>query len=205
MPAPLVHMTFAQAYRERHRPELDERELLRGTVFPDVRRLAGIPREATHRKGVSLDDVARQTDAWWVGWWLHSYLDEAWNNFFVGQGLVVNPLMDEATWRALKTAEEIGVAERIEGRERLAKLFEGPLGSNELASESAPDATRRWYGFVAWLLREPYEPESWGRMMQAVGDSSAAEVEELLPLVEQFRQSTVWQGRLDKLHIDLEY
>ena len=204
MPASLTHIAYALTYRRRRPDDLDEAGLLRGTIFPDVRRAAGIERDLTHRLGVALAEVDSETDAWQAGWLLHSHLDPVWNEFFWSRGLAPDKVMNQLTWRALKMAEDILVFEQIlpEERVRLAKIFEAPLGREELESPAPAEAVRAWYDFTAWRLREPYEAASWIRRLPAVGESAEV-ARKLAPLIEQYRRDPAWQERLHELHREL--
>ena len=86
MPAPLAHAAYGREYLKR-RPELDRRSFMRGTMFPDIRKLAGLPRDFSHRFGVTMRRVDHEADAWWAGSLAHSYLDEAWIGFFAKGGV----------------------------------------------------------------------------------------------------------------------
>jgi hypothetical protein len=202
MPAPLVHIAYAQIYLDT-RPELDVRKFMRGTVFPDVRRGANISRDLTHNFQATLADANRQSDSWQAGWWLHSYMDLAWNAWFVSMGLVVDDeAMGEETWRALKTAEEAKIFDHIKERNKIADMFEGALDEEELSSPAAAKPIQEWYSFVAWKLKEPYAPASWKEMLMKVGEP-ADSVEALLPIIDQYLHDEVWQQRLRELHLHL--
>jgi hypothetical protein len=205
MPTSLIHMAYGRAYRQ-GRPELNERELLRGTVFPDVRRLAGVARHLTHSNEATLADADKQADAWQAGWWLHSYQDLAWNKFFIDRGLVANKAMSELKWLALKFLEEVVVFEAVpaEERERLAGMLEGPLTEHERASEADNDKITHWYSSVAWRLRNTYEPASWGKALEEAG-IGAGEVRELVKLMTEFRKQSEWLERLEELRREFGY
>lgn len=75
--APVVHAYCAQLYFKTKQYTPREQELFMiGTLFPDIRYLAHIPRTRTHRKQVTLQEIRATKDPFEAGLLFHSYVDE---------------------------------------------------------------------------------------------------------------------------------
>lgn len=203
MPAPLAHLAHAQAYLRR-RPELDVRAVVRGALFPDIRHLAGLGRELTHRSGVTLGEIEVETDGWKVGWLLHNYLDDAWNEYFFQFGLKFGRAEDEMMWLALKLAEEIGLYDGIVDGVAMVAAFDGRPEAAELAVGASLEAIAAWDAFIAWKLTHAFEPVEWGEKILELG-YTRAEVAVLVPLIQQVMADERWMGRMVGLHETLGY
>ena len=76
--APATHVFFAEHYMNRCKQKYTQKEraaFLRGTLFPDIRYLAHIPRSKTHASHVTLKDVIQQRNPFIAGKLFHSFLD----------------------------------------------------------------------------------------------------------------------------------
>lgn len=202
MPAQLVHLRYAFEYLREH-TEFDRSEFLRGTTFPDIRRMAGLERVITHPEEVALDDVNAEADSWQAGLILHSYLDVAWNRYFGGIGLPADHLPDK-TWSAVKIAEESAYCGRLSGREEGMAALRRPAMPQELAYGVTPELLERWYTFVIWKLEVPYDPQLW-REHAVATDFEAAKMERLLGRVEAIRADQMWLQRIAGLQKVLGY
>lgn len=77
--APGVHILCAQIYFKNCRPNYTQAqrdEFIRGTLFPDIRYIARIPRSKTHQKNVTLDQVKKAPSPFKAGMLFHAYVDE---------------------------------------------------------------------------------------------------------------------------------
>ena len=201
MPAPLVHIAYAVAY-SKQRPELDEALLVRGTAFPDIRRMAGLSREVTHHYGLTLSDVAAETDAWQAGFLLHSYLDKAWDEYFASRGMVDGEPSDDLHRLAVKLAEEADYYGMSTPNNALAQVFELAPLPQELALGASAEIIQRWNSFVSWKLSTPHGMASWEYQAERVG-YEPHEIAKVMLLVKEIRGSEAWQERLSSLHHDL--
>lgn len=201
MPAQLVHLAYAQNYLAAH-ADVDQTAFLRGTCFADIRRMAGMEREKTHRSGVTLGEMEAEPDAWRAGLLLHSYLDEKWNQFFVDRGLRVDNDLTERVWSSVKIAEEAAFCGTISGREALADAMDAPAMEQELGYNIDEALLGRWYGFIAWKLRHRFDLEVWRREAAVIG-FDLKKLDRLLGRVEPIRADPQWQARFDVLHREL--
>ncbi len=75
--APVVHAYCAQQFfKTRYYTPLEQQLFMIGTLFPDIRYLARIPRTRTHRKRVTLQEIRATRDPFEAGLLFHSYVDE---------------------------------------------------------------------------------------------------------------------------------
>lgn len=202
MPAQLTHLNYAAKYLET-RPEIDRAKFLRGTAFPDIRRMAGIERHVTHRWGVTLEDVAAEAGPWQAGLLLHSYLDEEWNWFFRRLGIPADTYTPKI-WAAVKIAEESELCGRMPERQEVAAILSGPALPEELGFGVTPESLERWYAFIIWKLLTPFDLDAW-RTHAVETHFEAAKMERLLGRVEEIRHDPVWQERLAQLHEQLGF
>ncbi len=200
MPALLLHLAYAQAHLAKH-PKLGELEVFRASVFPDIRMIALLPREQTHQLGLRLDEIENETDSWRVGWLLHSYLDEAWNEF-VGESDEEVDHDSELKWRAIKLAEEADYFESMHNGEHIAGMFEAEPLQAELEIVDDPLTIERWNRYVVSKLRYSFDAEYLRRRAALVG-TSIEDVDKLLELIEQIRGDRGWLARFDELHSKL--
>lgn len=76
---PVTHIYLAERYFKLCKPEYTKEQraaFKRGTLRPDVRKLARIPRTKTHVKDVQLKDILTTQDPFVAGQLFHSYVDE---------------------------------------------------------------------------------------------------------------------------------
>lgn len=202
MPAQLTHLKYATQYLE-GRPELEATAFWRGTIFPDIRRMASIERHVTHRWGVTLEDVAAETNSWQAGLLLHSFLDEEWNWFFRRIGVPADAYTPKI-WAAVKIAEESELCGRLPEREVIVAALNGPALPEELKFAVTPQSLERWHAFIIWKLETPFDLDAW-RMHAVETHFEAAKMERLLGRVEDIRHDPLWQGRLEQLHESIGY
>ena len=80
---PVTHAYLAERFLHLH-PEYREETVysfMRGTLFPDIRSMAAIPREKTHALGVKLKEVYGSKTAFQAGFLFHSFVDEKREKF----------------------------------------------------------------------------------------------------------------------------
>lgn len=76
---PIMHTLIANKFHEVSGQ--DKESFLRGTLFPDIRYIAKIPRSSTHEKNVSLQDILKTKNAFQAGKKLHSFVDATREKF----------------------------------------------------------------------------------------------------------------------------
>jgi hypothetical protein len=198
----LAHIAYAQEYLSKH-SELDEQRLMRGTMFPDIRAIAGLPREKTHRSNVTMAEIELEPDSWRVGWLLHNYLDDIWNEHFYAYGMRVGE--NEEMWLALKIAEEVGLFEKIQDRDKLAQHFDGVADSDELAFGASEESIKIWDDFIVWKLTAPFEVQIWKERAKTIGFDDEAATDALAGRIQIVVADPVWRGRFETTHLALGY
>ncbi len=75
---PLFHVVIAEKWMDAFEDYTEEerRSFILGTLFPDIRHLAGLPRESTHRYGWSVEELRAIEDPFFKGMMVHSFVDE---------------------------------------------------------------------------------------------------------------------------------
>lgn len=75
MAGPLSHIIYAEKVLRDLLPDKDGKLFIIGTLFPDIRALKVIDRDATHIVNVMFDDVRREQDSFRAGMLFHSLID----------------------------------------------------------------------------------------------------------------------------------
>ncbi len=109
--APVVHAYFAELYFKHCKPCYTQKErdaFLRGTLFPDIRYIASIPRTVTHKKDVTLDSIIATKSPFTAGLLFHTYVDE--QRECIAQSISIYEHLKEVPYRykalVLKTIED---------------------------------------------------------------------------------------------------
>jgi len=105
MPGSITHLAYAERYLRKN-PTRDLKKFILGTIFPDIRYIARIERDLTHKKfrpNLNLSAL----DSFKAGWKLHIYLDSQWNKIvknsrFYDSGCRENHVI----WTAAKIIED---------------------------------------------------------------------------------------------------
>ncbi len=75
---PVTHVILAQKWLdtcEKQYTPADRKNFIIGTLFPDVRYLADLPREKTHAAHITLEQIGSETNAFTAGSLFHSWVD----------------------------------------------------------------------------------------------------------------------------------
>jgi len=78
MAAPVAHIVLALLMLKGPFAEKDKEAFLAGTVFPDIRYIAGLSREETHKPNVTLEDIKKEPSSFKAGMYLHALVDKIW-------------------------------------------------------------------------------------------------------------------------------
>lgn len=75
----LFHVVIAEKWLETFEDynEEQKRAFILGTLFPDIRYLAQLPRQATHDRGLTIEEIRKIESPFIKGMKVHSYVDEA--------------------------------------------------------------------------------------------------------------------------------
>jgi len=69
--------------------EEEKKAFFQGTLFPDIRYIAGLPRKATHEYGFTLEQIKAVSDPFLKGIRVHVFVDEVRERFFKTQSLKI--------------------------------------------------------------------------------------------------------------------
>jgi hypothetical protein len=75
----LFHVVIAEKWLEAFEDYNEEqrRAFILGTIFPDIRYLAGLPRRATHERNLTIEEILEIENPFIKGMKVHSFVDEA--------------------------------------------------------------------------------------------------------------------------------
>ncbi len=109
--APVVHAHCAELYFRYCRPDYTQQQkdvFLRGTLFPDIRYIAKIPRSKTHEKQVTLHKIMKTKNPFTAGLLFHSYVDEQREAIAQKQKIYehLSDVPEKQKGRLLKTVED---------------------------------------------------------------------------------------------------
>jgi hypothetical protein len=201
MPAQLTHIAYAEGFLKSH-PQYEEAAFLRGTTFPDIRRLADIAWAKTHYYYVEMDDILAEKDSWQAGLMVHGYFDRQWNRYFANLKLPESNDMSHKLWSSVKIAQEAKFCGSFERREELARIFEAEPLAAERAFDVPDEKLKRWYSYIAWKLRVPYSLDARQEYAEGIG-FEAEKMDRLLERVEAVRLDPEWQERIAVLEAEL--
>ena len=77
--SPLYHALIGEKWLEafENYNEQEKHSFMLGTLFPDIRYIAHIPRAQTHEHGLSIEEIRQTPDPFIKGMRVHAYVDEA--------------------------------------------------------------------------------------------------------------------------------
>lgn len=122
---PVMHILTAELFFLHCRPHYTQAQrdaFIRGTLFPDIRYVAGLSRGSTHKKKVTLVEVCAQTDPFTAGKLFHSYIDQ---------------LRENCAWRE-KMYQYVSYEKPL--NKHLLKVIEDELVYKKIAKDSAISA-----------------------------------------------------------------
>lgn len=126
--APATHVFFAELYLNTCKPSYTQKEreaFIRGTLFPDIRYLAHIPRSKTHAYKLKLEDISNQKNPFIAGKLFHSFVDEQRQNIVKREKILaaVAPYVPERVGhQLLKLVEDELCYHAIDSKEALNAL-----------------------------------------------------------------------------------
>lgn len=87
MATQITHIAVAQNLFDRYFSQHSKRDFFIGTVFPDIRYLGGVSRDATHYYDLTFVDLTNESNAFLAGLKLHCLLDQVREAFVVREGV----------------------------------------------------------------------------------------------------------------------
>lgn len=157
---PMTHLYFAEYFCKVHGiwNEKSVREFMVGTLFPDIRYIAHIPRESTHFPLQGLQDVLQEERPFYAGMKFHAWVDIIREEIVVSSGIyeAVSPHAEGRDATFLKFIEEEILADFYDGR-KWSYCFDKSLVEERFFVSS--DVTlARWHEILQYSMN--YRP-SW--------------------------------------------
>ncbi|MFH0852681.1 MAG: hypothetical protein V1845_03710 [bacterium] len=155
MPGPITHLAYAERYLRKN-PSRDLKKFILGTIFPDIRYIAKIERDLTHKK-FRPDLNLSAIDSFKAGWKLHIYLDSQWNKIvktsrFYCPGNKDNLLV----WTAAKIIEDRIDRKKISDLAKYWRIIKNP-GSGSVLHISKDKIKLYYQANANYLIRGDYE------------------------------------------------
>lgn len=155
--APVTHIYFAELYMDICKPAYTKKEresFMRGTLFPDIRYLARIPRKKTHVYGLTLEDVINTKDAFTAGKLFHSFVDEQREKITEREKIyeLVKSIPKKAQHHFIKGVEDELCYKNIDVKFALHSLKEIDLREKE--SEIPYYTVRAWHRHLKNYLQQ---------------------------------------------------
>jgi len=184
MSAPDVHIILAEKVFDEDLSAFDRKDFMLGTIFPDIRYLAGIDRYQTHFKDLKLTDLA-QDNSFMAGAKFHSIVDEARMAYLETRG--VYPWLPKSQYihSALKFFEDEVLHDRLTGKDRLPGWFRA-LPYEQINFPVDRQCVDRWYPLLLEYLEAPPSKERIEKLVLGMGFKHE-EVAELNAVIGEIR------------------
>lgn len=153
---PVFHIYMAERLFERF-PQYCEGEKKRfvlGTLYPDIRYIAGIERSATHFKEVSIDEVLKAPTPFLAGMKFHSWVDNVRDEYVLSDGIYSRlppELPREQKPSFLKVVEDELLLPKL--NKTLCRGIFDRVDAEELAQGLTERVIERWHTFLLLFLR----------------------------------------------------
>lgn len=155
--APITHIYFAEQFIKKCKKEYTQKEkesFMRGTLWPDIRRLARIPRTKTHDKDVKLHDIIDAKDPFTAGRLLHCFVDEQRERITIREKVydLISMVPKNHQSKFLKGVEDEILYADINVKESLAALKE--YDKAERKGGIAQYDVRAWHKHLTTYLKQ---------------------------------------------------
>ena len=194
MPSEITHAVYAERFLKLH-PEYQRREFFIGTLFPDIRYMANIPRDTTHSHNLTLEHVLAEPDSFRAGMLYHSLMDDTWGQLFENYGILPYTSHTLSMYNALKSIEddirynETDIWAEVTGY--LADII-----SPELNFGVATATISHWHKIIAAeFMRPSGSANRWRFMAEEI--ISSDEEARIQVWIDKLRHDPLWLGRLD--------
>lgn len=147
MAAPIAHVFLAVGFLSVVAGRFNEKEFIRGTLFPDIRYLKVVQRGQTHFKNISLNDVKKEQNAFKAGVLFHSFVDEEREKFMVAHKVYERLPNFKFTTQALKLAEDQALMNLVDIK-KYSDYFSGALLLEEQGYGIADEHVHAWHNFL---------------------------------------------------------
>ncbi|QVL58190.1 MAG: hypothetical protein KFB93_03680 [Simkaniaceae bacterium] len=157
----MTHLFLGEEFCKMHRieDEVNKRDFLVGTLFPDIRYITHFPRERTHFIVKSLKEVEESSSYFAMGMKFHAWVDTVREDFVVASGIYekVAPYANGRKATLLKFIEE----EIIDYDGRKWRVFFGESLDEEKAYASE-EQIQKWHTIVWGAMQARPSWPLWG-------------------------------------------
>jgi len=106
MASQITHIVVADQLFNRYFSRHNRRDFFIGSVFPNIRYLGEVSREATHKLSATWEDLLAENNSFRAGLMLHAHFDQAREKYLSEQGLYANYPCDRVTCTSIKLLED---------------------------------------------------------------------------------------------------
>lgn len=145
MSALITHIVLAEKVFEKYFTDMDKREFVVGTCFPDIRYLGVVEREKTHFEGYKFTDLKNE-DSFTAGLKLHSIVDNDMNRRFMKESTLLSffPSDFDHAHSAVKILEDVVLYEKVKNWGEIISYFDMVL-DKEIQFGISPEAISKWH------------------------------------------------------------
>lgn len=170
MPSVITHLAITDKVFDRFFSGKEKSDFLVGTLFPDIRYLAGLEREKTHLSEVKLTDC-REDLSFWAGLKFHSLIDILFDDFILGRSCADE---DHKNHTALKYLQDELLYDKTKSREEAQKALNNIL-PEELLFAVRPDDVARWHDVLKdYLAQKPDQKSRERAALEIFGQNAKA-------------------------------
>ncbi len=150
---PLMHLYLADRWCEMEKISKEEKlDVLRGSVFPDIRYLLDIPREQTHLSNVSYGNILLMRHPFDKGRMHHCFVDEKRAKFICEYNILklITPYSEELAGTLLKIVEDQIIFEQCN-----ASLFQSAFkekSAAEIATQVSNTQLNKFHVFLDFYI-----------------------------------------------------
>lgn len=194
MAGSISHVVFAEIFFKTIKKTLPSRELIVGTLLPDIRYLNVITRSATHKPGASIDQI-KKVDDFTAGLLLHSYIDEKRETFVKAEK--VYDLLPESqnVSIALKLVEDIYLFKQSNYWQLYQTYLQDVL-SQEVGFGITPEIIIKWHA----INRQYFSGKSQPRIMTFLQSRNFNEqrIQQVIDYIKTIQDKKIVEGYLGK-------
>jgi hypothetical protein len=187
--APIVHIFLAQEFAKKH-PQTSVEAFYRGSVFPDIRYIAHVPRAVTHENNVSIALVLEAKTSFHAGCLFHSYVDDERANiveqWHIAEHLVKTYHLPQRHLDTfIKYVEDALLTEKL--KDPLDTHFLTSFGKEELKPFLTKPLLKKWYALLLHYCSQPLEASFMERNSYFIGlpETTLSQWEEALPQIKK--------------------
>lgn len=199
MAGPISHVIYAEKML-RHFPDKDEKLFMLGTLFPDIRALKVVDRDATHFSHVTLGDIRDEQDSFKAGLLFHSIIDTTRETFVFKHDAYANLPDSYLSTVALKICEDMVLYAKSKKWQVYANYLQ-TIAPQEKQFGIPLGKLRQWHDMHRQFLIHPSLPDT--DFLSSLGFDQQ-QITQLYELTEKATQNRTTDAYLHDFYNNLE-